>query len=295
MKFWLRFDADLFSEKGFFSWHRRPRKLSQWGISDFQADPESEIGLIIQGPIVYKHNFTLESARLYRAQYPNMPIFISTWAASKNFLSACNEIGVKVIENREISNPYYGNLNRQQTTTLAGLKALQSLGVKYAIKSRSDQRIYALNFVTYLRQMSRLFPPTSVPNRSSDIRIFITYQNSFLDRHLSGSDFLHFGETQDLIVFWKSIDSQNLPVDLAPEQILMGSYLLSCGWSSEGLLTNQTWIESMRKVVGFLDSSALDLFWLKYSSREYLWRRYGKEPMKEVTPADWYSSLLGDE
>ena len=112
-----------------------------------------------------------------------------------------------------------------------------------------------------------------------------------MNRHLSGSDFLHFGETQDLIKLWSSIDAKLLPMNLAPEQILLGSYLLEIGWKLEDLLTEKTWADSMEKIVGFADSAAIDLFWLKYSSREYLWRRYGYEPMREVTPADWFAKL----
>lgn len=293
VRFGLRFDTDSLRLRGYLTWHRRPRKLSNWPrLSEFR-NLGKDVGIVLQGPIVYKFNFTLETIRLYRFFNPHAEIVVSTWAGVKNrFIQECQRLGVHVIESEPLISPYYGNLNRQQKTSLEGLAKLRELGITYALKTRTDQRIYSPNFVEELLVTERFFPPSIFGSSSNKSRIFLTYQNSFRDRYLSGSDFLQFGVTNELIEFWGSIDAMRMPTDLAPEQILIGNYLLKLGSKSEGILSEGSWNNAIGSVFGFIDSATLDLFWLKYSSREYLWRRYGEEPLREISSADWYAAML---
>jgi hypothetical protein len=293
VRFWLRWDLALLTEKGFFTWHKRPMRLRDWPRFFEARVLEESVGIVIQGPLVLKRDFTLETAKLYRAMYPDVQIVISTWAGvPKAFADACQRLGVVLVESNLIEDPLYGNLTRQQVTSLAGIDLLERSRIKFAVKLRTDQRLYSDSFLEQMFASTRMFPASKLPGRLSSHRIFLTYQNSFIDRSLSGSDFLQFGTTEDLCNFWKSLDDQIVSGEMAPEQILMGSYLRRCGWVEQDLFTRDSWDRAMRDVVGFIDSSSLDLFWAKYSSREFLWRRYGREPLREVTLRDWYKSML---
>lgn len=295
--FRLRLDTDLLLQPGFFTWHRRPKSLGAWPIPPQPQQRLSNIGIVIQGPIVTRNEFTLETVRLYRHLYPEVPIVLSTWKIStqsllKEFLSA----GAFVIQNEKVDHPYYGNLNLQQKTSREGLSHLSKLGLQFALKTRSDQRLYSESFLQQLIFLTEVQPRNHGVCASGTSRIFVTYQNSFIDRALSVSDFTQFGQTKELLQLWESIDSRSLPKALAPEQVLLGSYLLSLGWDEASLLSPATYERAMGEILGFVESSSLDLLWYKYSSREYLRRRYGRifgpEPLRELSAADWYSALL---
>lgn len=293
VRFWLRFDLESLNPDGFLTWHRRPKRLSNWKTSSQDKNLGNNVGIVVQGPIVYKFNFTLETIRLYRFFNPHAEIVVSTWAGvEKRFIQECQRMGVHLIESEPLISPHYGNLNRQQATSLGGLAKLRALGINYALKTRTDQRIYNPNFIEELLVTEKFFPPSKFESSLNKSRIFLTYQNSFRDRYLSGSDFLQFGVTNELIEFWAAIDAMRLPTDLAPEQILIGNYLLKLGSESEGIVSEGSWNNAIGSVFGFIDSATLDLFWLKYSSREYLWRRYGEEPLREISSADWYAAML---
>lgn len=287
----VRFDLSFFGQKGFVTWHKRPVKLKDW-----PKKPEiyscNDVAIVVQGPYVSKASFTLETLRQYRHTYPSVPIILSTWrgSAAKD-AKALKELCINVIESEPLKNAFYGNLNRQQLTTLSGLEMAAELGCENALKTRSDQRLYGRNFLGQLAALSGAFPLKELNPRGITSRVIVTYQNSFLDRPLSASDFLQFGHTNDLLKMWKSLDTLEVSPHYAPEQVLLGSLALELGWSKELLFTSETWSEVRAELLGFVDATALDLFWFKYSSREHLWRRYGSEPLTELSPLDWLESM----
>lgn len=286
-----RVDFSFFSTPGILTWHKRPLRLKDWSALPEGSD-RADVAIVMQGPVAEKYDFTLESLRLYRHFYPKAPLILSTWTGSaRTFLDQCQEIGVEVVESEPIDGGRYGNLTRQKHTTIAGLIRAEKLGSKFALKTRTDQRMFKSDFIEQFQALSFAFPRLESGQLASKSRIFLTYQNSFIDRPLSGSDFVQFGEISDLLQMWSSVDQYELSVDLAAEQILAGSYLLSLGWAAEGIFDSSNWEKAMAEVFGFIESSTVDLLWLKYSAREFLWRRYGSEPLTEVTQRDWLNSI----
>ncbi len=289
-----RWDFDGIFGGGFLTWHRRPKRTIDWTYLP-EKSSVSDVGLVIQGPWIKRHNFTLETIGLYKSSYPNVPMCLSTWEGmSAKDLENCKNLGVFVIQNKPSDSSFSGNLTKQQQTSIAGLEYLQKQGVSYSIKTRADQRIYSAGFIESLLATKNLFPPAQTQGKKIACRIFLSYQNSFLNRYLGGSDFFQFGQTSDILNLWNSIDAskkQNQIIGLTSEQIILGSYLSYLGWPIENLYSMETWNRAMAEVIGFVDHCSLDLFWLKYSSREYLWRRYGKEPLIEIKPRNWYEAM----
>lgn len=293
IRFGLRFDFDFFFGKGFTTWHKRPIRASDFPSISFESRGDLSVGIVLQGPVVLKRDFTIETLRLYRRRYPNVPIVLSTWKGlPQKLLAKCRDLNVFVLENEELDYSDFGNLSRQKVTSLAGLNELLSMKLNFALKTRTDQRIYSSDFIEQLLSLNAIFPRHDSKQRDSSSRIFITYQNSFIDRPLSGSDFLQFGKTADLARLWESQGQYNFSESLVAEQVLLGSYLASIGWPEESLFTEDSWNKAMGRIVGFIDFGSLDLFWFKYSSREFLWRRYGAEPLKEISPRIWYEAML---
>jgi hypothetical protein len=286
-----RFDFSFFSTPGILTWHKRPLRLHDWSSLPTPSDL-SEVAIVMQGPVASKFSFTMESLRLYRRFYPKAPLVLSTWTGcAKTLLAQCEELGVEVVQSQPIDGGLYGNLSRQKHTTLAGLNRAESLGAQFALKTRTDQRMFRPDFLEQFQVLSRTFPRLESGREIQKSRVILTYQNSFLDRPLSGSDFLQFGHTSDLRRMWESLEKQEISADLPAEQILIGNFLMSLDWPSNNLLSRETWEKAIGEVFGFIDSSTIDLFWLKYSAREFMWRRYGAEPLTEVSQRDWLAAI----
>lgn len=288
----IRFDFSFFGQRGFLTWHKRPVGLESWPKLP-KAQQHHNVAIVVQGPYVAKRSFTLESLRLYRHVYPDAPLILSTWRNSviENHLSALRELGVIVIESEPMETAYYGNLNRQQMTSLRGLEKAFEFGCEFALKTRTDQRLYGRDFLGLLHVLSDAVPLNRSKLTGITSRIFVTYQNSFINRPLSASDFMQFGHTCDLLRMWKSIDARRVSPTFTPEQVLLGSLALELGWPQEKLFTEQTWRAIRGRLLGFVDASSVDLFWFKYSAREYLWRRYGSETLAEVDQLDWLEAM----
>ena len=59
-----------------------------------------DTAIVIQGPIAYDNNYTVETFKLYRLIYPNAPIVVSTWKgeATNDFRKACKEWKTKCLK-----------------------------------------------------------------------------------------------------------------------------------------------------------------------------------------------------
>ncbi|MBQ7198282.1 MAG: hypothetical protein IJS29_03365, partial [Selenomonadaceae bacterium] len=79
-------------------------KVQFWDRREFKIPSYDEVddaAIVMQGPLEYKDNYTITTARLYRQWYPNAPIVISTWKneATEIFREECRKIGVVLLEN----------------------------------------------------------------------------------------------------------------------------------------------------------------------------------------------------
>lgn len=288
----VRVDAELFTGRGFLTWHRRPTYTSSIPITPSNI---SNTGIVIQGPIRKKNDFTLETARLYRRIYPNAPIVVSTWAGSGyRKLHKFSEIGVKLIELEDAGFVSPGNLARQRATTLAGIEALRSKNLQFLLKTRSDQRIYNSDFLKVLNWYASEFPLAAPQGGlKADARLLFVSMNSFRNRPLSASDFLTYGTVSDSEKYWETgaFDSKD---NLIPEQKLLLGYLHKLGLQSQEV-SLRSWYIALSSVIGIVDATHLDLFWPKYSMREFLWRRYMDVGLEELGFPDWLMIMSNSE
>ena len=121
-----------------------------------------DAAIVIQGPIAYDNNYTVETFKLYRLIYPNAPIVVSTWKgeATDAFRRECKENSVVLLENEPPKERGTGNVNLQLKSSLQGVKFVQAhTSAKFVLKTRTDQRINRFEFLLYFKNLLRTFPP----------------------------------------------------------------------------------------------------------------------------------------
>ena len=125
--------------------------------NDFKS-PQS-LAIIMQGPILYDHDFTIETIKLYLRNFPNCPIIVSTWDyEAPNTLNIIENLGCIVIKNTIPQIKDYAHVNYQIKSTRTGLQKAKELGYKYVIKTRTDQRMYETNIAEFLFNILDKFP-----------------------------------------------------------------------------------------------------------------------------------------
>ncbi len=169
-----------------------PKRVDDIAVKGTKKD-FSDIAIILQGPVVVKDDFTLNTVRMYRKYYDRIRIIVSTWTdADKDMIKSIEAEGADVILNEyPVINPK-GNLNYQLTTSLAGVRRAEEMGVKYALKTRADQRYYnpcALSMLQGMYQEGKL--------------IFLGgVLNSFYSRPFYLSDFFAYGSIEELEILY---------------------------------------------------------------------------------------------
>ena len=180
-----------------------------------------ETALILQGPPVYSDNFTYNTIRHYKMIFPEAKIILSTWKTEvgKEEFKPFQEIGIEIVLSDTPQSPGVLNLNYQVLSTYNGLKRAKELGYKYAIKTRTDFRIYAEESLSFLRRMMHLFPTND--NRVEKLAIL----PPILDVPYYIPDFIMFGRTEDMMLFWEASGLYpDKSVDVNPEMMLFSRY-----------------------------------------------------------------------
>lgn len=279
----------------FFTWHFRPKKAEQVFVfrnKRTALEDCTRVGIVMQGPIVRDDDFTLETLRLYRKLFGEAPIILSTWigAVDRELAAELDKLRVAVRQSSPPAIAGPSNFNLQVKSTLEGLKFMQSLGVEYALKTRTDQRIYSQNALTALLSMQRCFPAIDGGGRVIAVSL-----DTFLERPFGLSDMLQFGHLRDLIALWSvPLARSEAPATWSERGYVNESYLAHTfalrrskyDFSLDG------WLAALREVFCVVDAGSLDLIWRKYSDREYRWRSYKPQDLTELTFLDWLSFML---
>ncbi len=159
-----------------------------------------DTGIVVQGPIDYNNNCTLQTVLQYRTIYPHVPIVISTWhnEATDQFRTACQKNSIVILENELPSTPGMSHINYQLESSLQGMKYLRkNTAVKFALKTRTDQRFYRHDFLIYFRNMIKAFPPFGNKLKKR-ILVWGHFHNSLWWAFFV-SDQFYFGAIEDML------------------------------------------------------------------------------------------------
>lgn len=173
-------------------------KVQFWDRREFKIPSYDEVddaAIVMQGPLEYRDNYTITTARLYRQWYPNAPIVISTWKneATENFREECRKIGVVLLENNLPDEPGALHVNYQLESSFKGVEYVKNNTLaKFALKCRTDQRINRTDFLLYLTNLLDIFPANG---DKLNKRIIIFGADKWIPFYTS--DFFYFGNVDD--------------------------------------------------------------------------------------------------
>lgn len=297
-----------------YTYHVREKLSERISIKPFKINNNDnfKIGIVIQGPLLLKDNFTVETIKLYIRIFPKSKIILSTWYdEDEKTIDEISDLNVNVVLNKK-SNMDMGfcNTNLQIISTYNGIIEAEKLGCNYIIKTRTDQRIYAQNIEEYLISLLKKFPINKKENDMQNQRIIAI--NFFTAKYVpyNISDIFQFGFIDDMKLYWNGIDRRK-----KDEFLITGGELREksfCGkekfynQGSENYLairflkrlsiklnnTLEDYYNILRDRFIVIDKETLDLYWNKYTSNEYLVRKYLKEEKiinsEQFSYKDWF-------
>lgn len=284
----------------YYTYAKRPRCTDEISYRS-PSYSSSKIGIVIQGQIIVKDHFTLETVKLYHKLYPECPIIVSTWNDEDE--QELEQIGN--VENTYIVKSDYpeisghGHINYQRLNSMNGILKAGELGCEYVLKNRADQRLYANNVILYLKTLVDRFPLTIKCNAKG--RIAVCSLSTMKNRLYNICDMLLFGYTEDMLKYFSPKEAPYYPKDTkVPDERLhpveyakirqgeiyfATNYIENCGFELKWTFEDSDYYRNNLFII--FDTESVDQFWPKYGSKEYLWRSYTSYPHEMATFEDW--------
>jgi hypothetical protein len=267
----------------FFVYHTRPHSASVMNLWSDAPATLPKTAIVIQGPPLLENDFTVETVKLYRKMFPWVSIIISTWnGEDAQALGRMRDAGTTIVQSDKPSYRGPFNVNMQIVSATAGMKKAKEIGVEYALKSRSDQRLNAPNSVEFMLSLIEAFP-YKAPYPKQKKRIVACSLATLKFRPYGVTDMNVFGHIDDMLLYWGA------PLDMRPqgtgkvtptirdfaearicEIYLSSEFMKAIGrpilWSLK-----DSWDFYSDHVV-IVDQDSLDVYWRKYE--HYLDNRF---------------------
>lgn len=272
-------------------------------ISDKQKIDRNKFGVLLQGPLKIKNDFTLETIKLYQKNFDGCPIVVSTWEGED--LETIKKIkrlnNVEVIQSPQPPRSFQ-NMNNLIISSRNGCINLMERGVDYLLKTRTDQRMYETNIPEYLINLLSLYPMKEEDNIKQKQRLITTSFNSFKYRLYELSDMLIFGTVYDVMLYWDCpLDEMNRNANATllefcknrPSEIYFTtSFLERTGWNIKWTLRD-SW-EAYAKRFLIVDDYSLGFYWGKYSMLSRPFRPIFNQVdiLEELTYKEWLNLFI---
>ena len=290
----------------FLTYHVRPKghdgvRLLKPCVSNSDDDVTA---VVMQGPILLNNDFTFETLKLYGELFPQARLILSTWEdENAEVLMKITELGIDVVINKK---PIYAgpaNINLQIVSASAGIMRAKEIGCRYALKTRTDQRIYSENSLRLCRGMLRLFPLQS--GLCQKDRLVAFNLNTFKYRLYGISDMINFGNIDDMLDYWSPGLDQRKISELGDAKTLYEFsrqrfaevYFTTSFLAKIGRDINWSLEDSFSVIADhfcILNASDIDLFWPKYTRKEFRHVGYQLIRTAQFEFSDWIS-LQGDK
>lgn len=230
----------------------------------------NQIAIILQGSVSSNLELTQRAILHYRDTFPDAHVIVSTWYGEElNCLRWDQK--THYVQTIKPSDPGHGNVNLQIASTKAGLAFAESLGVKYVIKSRTDQVLSSPTlFLTLKAKIEENLPQKTVP------KIVVSSLNTFLFRPYSISDMFQFSTLENIKFFWNVHEqdaSINFPtkidsnLDWAAKELsevyLTVNYLRNLGCEIE--FTLDSYFKNITQYFSVIDQATISQIWTKYT------------------------------
>jgi len=278
----------------FITVHERPIRASSLRLLPKESDkilPPTAV--VIQGPILKTNDFTLESVKLYKRHFDQSFIILSTWNdENPDYLEKIKKAGGIVVVSPKPENPGLRNANMQIITTAAGMKKAKELGALYALKTRTDQRIYGRHVMEFLLNLLEIFPLEKSSKQKK--RIIGVSWNTKLEIIYNFSDIFQFGTIEDMCAYWAHDPIAERQGDkttfingahMTTEAQLFTRFLKRVG--VEFTASREEWQKTVATQTVVIDAFPLDLYFYKYDRfREYKDLSY-EYRVRDVTFVEW--------
>ncbi len=284
----------------YLTYHLRPKNSENFYLES-TCKINEKMAIIIQGPIQGWFQFLKNTLDIYKKIFKNSIIIISTWEnENKDLINSLKDENIFILFNKEPEKSQY-NIDHQIISTNKALKFAHEKGIKYSLKTRADIRIHKNNLETFLISLIKTFPAKK--NSLINSRIVVPSLITFRYRLYSLSDIVLFGETTDLLKYFKNesfkdglkkfgLDETNLIKNFTPvvAEIFLCSRLIH-NINGKVLWTLEGWWNSLKDYFCIIDNSSLDLFWYKYDwDYEYRFlRTYSDKFPRAIDFQDWLS------
>jgi hypothetical protein len=266
--------------------HLRPLRADAVQIKPDHSASNQDIAIVLQGPLLHAHDFTVETVRLYRTLFAGAAVVVSTWAGEPEpVLERLRSLGATVLLSTPptqdgVAMPGVSNINLQVTSAQAGIRWAQAQGYGHVFKTRTDMRVYNPSLFVNARVLLQAFPLAQSGRQAqrllafSDVVKYMPY--AIPDKNM-------FGCTADMLDYWSPpLDTRSGPspstmMEMArfgvAESYLFTRYLALLGRDIQWTIEDG-WDAFCQHFV-FMDLASADLYWCKYEKhREYRWRSY---------------------
>ena len=304
---------DLMRADQFVTERRRPRIVRTRGPAS-ATDSRSDTAIVMQGPVRWFNElsrqagteFTFETLRQYRTNYPNAPIILSTWddECTAEVRNWCRRWSIELVAQKSPPNCGISNMNLQMASSAMGVRHAESLGASFTLKTRTDQRIGNDRLLEFLHSALRVFPALE-GTFLQEQRIVALSFNTFLYRLSGVSDMFTFGTTHDVATYWNGRHDTRPPTwksvagtprEFAAQRVcevaFCSAFLESTGWNLQWTLADY-W-DALRRRFIVLDATSVDFLWPKYSRVEERWSMHRGYYHEEVSFASWLSLQLDE-
>lgn len=282
----------------------RPPLSEDFSRQSDQSPNVPPFAVVIQGRSVILDSFTLETVKIYQKSFNNSTIIVSSHegADSPECLKGLRELGVKVVVIPKPANNGPFNINLQITSAVAGLQEAKRLGFAYAIKTRTDIRLYGVNIPEFLFNLLKQFP-IALGTKQQE-RIISTNIFTLKYRPYSLSDMTVAGRVDDLLLYFDVLLDERSKIQLPPEAsmedfvrerpgeiYLETEFLKKIGKNPTGTLED-SW-QAFANYFCVIDQQSLDSYWYKnevYQCLENKFQIYGPEfGRQDLNFRDWFN------
>lgn len=295
----------------YYTYHLRPKNIDMIINDRIKIKSDKKLGIVIQGPIVYEDNFTLNTIKLYKKNFENSIIVLSIWESEdeeklKEFYSE----NIIILKNKKPKNNGFINLNYQIVSTRSAVQKAFELECDYIMKTRTDFRIYETGVKEFLIELLNQYPCKTKKQRSRIIGVDI-------NTHRYGigiSDVFQFSEAEEMLKMWDvELTKNNMTLKEYKELIELNStatdryyyefsecYLLK-NYSNKINVNLEPTLKSYYKILKenfiIIDAQMINLFWNKYLGDEYKgWNNYNKKiANSSLKFKDWLTIYSNDD
>lgn len=286
-------------DDSFFTYHLRPKKSNNYLLKN-NWKPAEKVAIVVQGPLCKEESFTFETIKLYKKNFPDALVIISTWdTEDSSLIKSISKQGVEVVTTSPPKIAGAAKINLQVASTMAGLNRAKELGAQYVFKSRTDQRMGGVNISEAFIGLLKVFP---VKNECLKMRLISVNFTTLKYRLFGVGDMLMFGNINDMLTYWNadldkreidrhSIGGKNIEeyskLRLG-ESYLCANFLERIGYQFDWTLQD-SW-KVYRDFFCVVDKEMVDLYWLKYG--RFVERRndyYAPHSQQIFKFTDWLS------